>query len=68
MENKIEVTTVRGKCPDGVTCPAIHALDITPDKLYVQGWIVTDPEVLEAIGAPPGEAVVAVPRSMLPEV
>jgi hypothetical protein len=65
---KIEVTTLRATCPDKHTCPAVHSVNTARDMLYVQGWVVTDPDVLAAIGAPPGETVVAVPRTMLPEV
>ncbi len=68
MHSEFQITTLRGTCEDEDICPAVRAVDGEPELLYVQGWVVTDTEKLAAFGAPPGETVVAVPRSLLPEI
>lgn len=47
----------------GGDCPTIYATD--GDDVLVQGYVVTDPAALAAIGAPEGEAVVRIPRYVL---
>lgn len=62
MLNKIS-----GDCSNGFNCPAVHASDRPEDKdhVYVQGDVVTDPELLAQLGMPAGEALLRVPRSLL---
>lgn len=50
-------------CPGG-NCPTTYK---HPDPLmtYVQGTLVTDPEVLASLNIPAGEAVLAVPNALL---
>lgn len=47
--------------------PTLFTTDRTDRKTYiVQGWVVTDPEVLADIGQiPEGEAVVEIPEDVL---
>lgn len=47
----------------GGDCPTIYGTD--GDDVLVQGYVVTDPDALAAIGAPEGEAVVRIPRYVL---
>ncbi len=68
MESKIEITTLSSDCPDETTCSAIRAIGAAPDLLFVQGQLVSDPAILAACEVPAGEGLVAVPRSLLPEV
>jgi hypothetical protein len=49
---------------EGGPCPKVFDTDV-PDAL-VQGYAVTDREVLSQLGhVPPGEAVVRIPRELL---
>jgi hypothetical protein len=48
-------------CEDGQTCPAIWLEEETGD-VVVQGYEVTDPAILAALGLPAGETAVRVPR------
>ncbi len=50
-------------CPGG-TCPTTYDHP-EPGMVLVQGYVVTDPAVLDGIVIPDGEAVVAVPESLL---
>jgi len=68
MGSVFEIVTLRGTCEGDRVCPAVHQVVGEPDVLYVQGWVLTDRDKLAAFGAPPGETVIAVPRSLLPEV
>jgi hypothetical protein len=47
----------------GGDCPTIYGTD--DGDVLVQGYVVTDPDALKAIGAPEGEAVVRIPRYVL---
>jgi hypothetical protein len=62
----MHLTWLRGECPDGRTCPTVFLTD--RGTLAVVGSIVTDPEVLAALGLPEHESVVEVPLRLLPEV
>ena len=60
---------VLGKDPgseDGAS-PTLFATNRTDRKTYlVQGWRVTDPEALAALGEiPPGETVIEIPADLL---
>lgn len=59
----MRVTRLRGSCPDDKTCPTLYATD--RGTAIVQGYLVTDPEVLATLGLPEGEAAVEVPMSLL---
>jgi hypothetical protein len=60
------VTRVRGVCDDGKTCPALHLTD--RDTAVIQGWTVSDAEVLIELGLPAGAEAVEVPSALLAEV
>ncbi len=47
--------------------PTLYATDRTDRRTYIaQGWVVTDPQALAAIGpVPEGEAVVEIPEDVL---
>ena len=62
----MRMTRIRGECPDGRTCPAVH--DTDGDVLVIQGNLITDPRVLSELRLGPGEAAVEIPRTLLPEV
>lgn len=62
----MEWIRLRGECPDGKTCPAVHLTD--HGTLAVVGSTITDPEVLAALGLPAHESVVEIPLSLVPEV
>ncbi len=57
---------LRGICPDGRTCPAVH--DTDRDVLIIQGNAVTDPDLLRQLRLGPGEVALEFPRTLLPEV
>ena len=44
--------------------PTLYKTD--RDSWIVQGWVVTDPEVLAQMGIPEGEACVEIPDRMIP--
>jgi hypothetical protein len=57
-----------GKVTDGGNSPTLFA---TPEIMYgreiyvLQGWKITDPQTLAALGTPDDEAVIAVPRELM---
>ena len=61
--------TFLGKDPqsDDDGSPALFATDRTDRRTYIaQGWIVTDPEALAAVGTlPEGEAIIEIPEDVL---
>lgn len=61
--------TFLGKDPqsDDDGSPTLFATDRTDRRTYIaQGWIVTDPEALAAIGPlPEGEAIIEIPEDVL---
>ena len=61
--------TFLGKDPESEQgdSPTLFATDRADRKTYiVQGWVVTDPQVLADIGdVPDGEAVIEVPEDVL---
>lgn len=65
-----EITTLRIiACPDTRTCPAVHEMAGQAETRYVVGKVVdeaTAAKFAHLIG--PGEALIAVPTELLPEV
>lgn len=61
----MRIWKLRGSCPDGDTCPTVYATE--RGTRVVQGWRVTDPDVLSQLRVPPGEEVVEVPAGLLGE-
>jgi hypothetical protein len=59
------VRRVRSSCDDTKTCPALHQTD--RDTVLVQGWEVTDCDVLARLGLPGGTEAVEVPATLLAE-
>ena len=55
---------VRG-CSDGKTCPALHRTD--RETVVVQGWEVTDTELLGQLDLPAGGQAVEVPAELVAE-
>ena len=49
-------------CPDGDTCPTLWRTDT--GTWIVQGFAVTDPEVLGQLNLPEGEMAVEVPDAL----
>lgn len=61
----VQITgTLRGECEDGKSCPKMLDTD-GPGRVLVQGERVA-PSVHETAGVPAHEALVSVPRSLLP--
>jgi hypothetical protein len=60
------VELLRDTCSDGKTCPALHRTD--RDTVVVQGWTVTDAELLGQLNLPAGLEAVEVPAGLLAEV
>lgn len=60
------VRRVRGVCDDGKTCPALHLTD--QGTAVIQGWAVSDADVLAQTGLPGGAEAVEVPSALLAEV
>ncbi len=60
------VRWTRETCGNGETCP--RAGRTSRGTKLVQGYPITDPDELAALGVPDGEIVVEVPDTLLPEV
>ena len=60
------VELIRGNCGDSKVCPALHRTD--RGTVVVQGWAVTDAELLGRLDLPAGEEAVEVPAGLLAEV
>lgn len=52
-----------GKDSTPTNSPTLYATD--HDSYVVQGWIVTDPEILGTVAIPDGEAIVEVPPPLM---
>lgn len=50
-------------CPGG-SCPTTYEHP-DPSMTYVQGFLVTDPEILAGFNVPAGEGLLAVPNALL---
>lgn len=60
------LTWLREWCSHGPTCPRIG---VYGDQVVVQGYVITDPELLDETGeVPGGEGLLVLPRSMFPEL
>ena len=69
----MKITTLRttaGDCPDGETCPSKDLVDVHPDRVYMIGNVVTDPDLLAAFAhrIGPGEQLYWQPAALHPEV
>lgn len=58
---------LRSTCNHGNKCPALH---YQPDsgEFLIQGYTVTNPQVLAGLNLPAGHTVVRVPSYLLPEL
>ena len=61
----MKLQLLRG-CSDGKTCPAVHKTD--RGTVVIQGWAVTDLEVLRQLRLPEGELAVEIPADLVAEV
>jgi hypothetical protein len=52
-----------GKETEGGNSPTLY--DTDGEMYVVQGWIVSDPQVLRQLNLPPGEMAVLVPKSLM---
>ncbi|MPZ86601.1 MAG: hypothetical protein GEU81_00745 [Nitriliruptorales bacterium] len=59
-----KLTKLGGGCQDGRTCPAVFVVD-DGDAYIVQGWELTDPEILAELQLPAGESAVKIPASLV---
>jgi hypothetical protein len=58
---------LRSTCDQANVCPTLHYLPDS-DEFLIQGYTVTDPQVLAELKLPAGETVVRVPARLLPEL
>ncbi|MGH3797273.1 MAG: hypothetical protein ACRDSP_20555 [Pseudonocardiaceae bacterium] len=58
---------LRRTCNHGMDCPTLHYQPDT-DEFLIQGYTVTDPQLLVGLSLPAGETVVRVPAHLLPEL
>jgi hypothetical protein len=58
---------LRSLCNHGNKCPILH-YQPDSDEFLIQGYTVTDPQVLAELNLPPGHTVVRVPTYLLPEL
>lgn len=58
---------LRHTCNHGMDCPTLH-YQPDSDEFLIQGYTVTDPQVLAGLNLPAGHAVVQVPTHLLPEL
>ncbi|WP_017599929.1 hypothetical protein [Nocardiopsis lucentensis] len=59
----MEVTRVRGTCDPRPHCPTLYRTD--RETYLVQGYVVTDPQILAELDVPDGESVVEVPVKLI---
>lgn len=60
------MTWTRRECGTGKTCAGVGQHPALPGMTIVQGYWITDPEVLADLGAAPdGEGFMAVPSELL---
>ncbi len=53
---------LRSICDQGMDCPTLH-YQRDSDEFLVQGYTVTDPQVLASLNLPAGQTAVRVPPS-----
>ncbi|MGH3904282.1 MAG: hypothetical protein ACRDTE_08840 [Pseudonocardiaceae bacterium] len=58
---------LRSTCTHGDTCPMLH-YQSDCDEFLIQGYTVTDLQILARLNLPAGETVVRVPTYLLPEL
>lgn len=58
---------LRRTCDQGISCPTLH-YQPDSDEFLIQGYAVTDPQVLAGLNLPAGHSVVRVPTCLLPEL
>lgn len=58
---------LRRTCDHGNVCPALH-YQPNSDEFFIQGYIVTNLQVLAKLNLSPGQAAVRVPIHLLPEL
>ncbi len=58
---------LRRNCTHSETCPTLH-YQPDSDEFLIQGYTVTDPQVLAGLNLPAGQTVVRVPSYLLPEL
>jgi hypothetical protein len=58
---------LRSTCDQGISCPTLH-YQPDSDEFLIQGYTVTDPQVLAGLNLPAGHTVVRVPTHLLPEL
>lgn len=58
---------LRRTCNHGMDCPTLH-YQPDSDEFLIQGYTVTDPQVLVELNLPAGQTVVRVPIYLLPEL
>jgi hypothetical protein len=63
---ELQLTQVRGDCPDGRTCPAASVSN--RGTVVIVGKRVTEPAALAQLAIGDDEIAVEVPASLLPEV
>ncbi len=58
---------LRRTCNHGMDCPTLH-YQPDSDEFLIQGYTVTDPQVLAGLNLPAGQTVVHIPTYLLPEL
>ncbi|MGH3451020.1 MAG: hypothetical protein ACRDQW_09880 [Haloechinothrix sp.] len=58
---------LRGECPDGETCATVRFNPET-DEFVMQGYVITDPQLLAELNLPECESAVRLPGSLFPEL
>jgi hypothetical protein len=58
---------LRAPCDQGPTCPTLH-YQPDSDEFLIQGYTITDPQVLAGLNPLAGQTVVRVPPHLLPEL
>lgn len=56
---------VRGTCPDSGVCPTLYRPDVSTGAGFLQGRVVTDPEILASLSIPPDETLIEIPMSLI---
>lgn len=58
---------LRRTCDQGMDCPTLH-YQRDADEFIIQGYVVTDPQVLVELNLHAGQTTVRVPTYLLPEL
>ncbi|HEX5143072.1 MAG TPA: hypothetical protein VFW21_04310 [Mycobacterium sp.] len=62
-----QLVQLRRTCDQGMDCPTLH-YQRDSDEFLIQGYTVTDPQVLSGLDLPVGQTAVRVPIQLLPEL